>query len=90
MPRAHRARLGCGSQALYKMGITADYEQVKCQTEPLTALLAVGLPGGPVPMPQESRHGAFVLPSPVSRSIPAICQGLRTAWGLCQSLTLSF
>jgi hypothetical protein len=47
-------------QALDKLGVSVDPtgDAVAFQAEPIAALLAIGLPGGPAQLPQE-HHGAL-------------------------------
>lgn len=44
-------------QVLDKLAITVDGDLVNFLAEPVTALLAIGLPGGPTPLPREHHHG---------------------------------
>jgi hypothetical protein len=48
------------SQALKKLGVSVDAtgDVVAFQAEPIAALLAIGLPGGPVQLPKE-HHGVL-------------------------------
>ena len=48
-------------QALDKLGVSVDPtgDVVAFQAEPIAALLAIGLPGGPAQLPQE-HHGALI------------------------------
>lgn len=45
-------------QTLEKLAVTVDRDGlVTSLSEPLTGLLAIGLPGGPTPIPREAPHG---------------------------------
>lgn len=44
-------------QALDKLAITVDGDLVNFLAEPVSSLLAIGLPGGPTPLPREQHNG---------------------------------
>lgn len=48
-------------QAFKRLGVSVDPtgDVVAFQAEPIAALLAIGLPGGPAQLPQEN-HGALI------------------------------